>query len=53
VLTVSQNDGDITPVYFEQNLKMDMAAADAGASTSVQPGVVKVTTQLSVMYELK
>ncbi|MFX3648491.1 SIMPL domain-containing protein [Paenibacillus sp.] len=53
VITVSQNDGNVTPVYFEQNLKMDMAAADAGASTSVQPGVVKVTTQLSVMYELK
>jgi len=53
VITVSQNDGNVTPVYFEQNLKMEMAAADAGASTSVQPGVVKVTTQLSVMYELK
>lgn len=53
VITVSQNDSGNNVVYFEQNLKMDMATADAAASTSVQPGEVKVTTQLSVMYELK
>lgn len=53
VLTVSQNDGNNNAVYFEQNLKMEMASADTAASTSVQPGEVKITTQLSVMYELK
>ncbi|MBT2290445.1 SIMPL domain-containing protein [Paenibacillus albidus] len=52
VLTVSQNDGNTTPVYFEQNVKM-MSTADSAAGTAVQPGEVKVSTQLSVMYELK
>jgi len=34
-------------------MNMAKATADSEASTSVQPGEVKVTTQLSVMYELK
>lgn len=54
VVTVVQNDGYSSMPYYEQNLKMDMASADAGAvPTAVQPGEVKITTQLSVMYELK
>lgn len=53
VLTVSQNDGGNSAVYFDQKVNMEMASADTAASTSVQPGEVKVTTQLSVMYELK
>ncbi|GIO32732.1 MULTISPECIES: SIMPL domain-containing protein [Paenibacillus] len=52
VLVVSQ--GDVgNPVVFT-NAKMDsLATADAGNSTSVSPGEVKVSTQLSVQYELK
>lgn len=53
VISVSQNDGGNSAVYFAQNMKMEMASADTAASTSVQPGEVKLTTQLSVMYELK
>jgi uncharacterized protein YggE len=53
VIFVSQNDSFTNPVFFDQNLKMSVPAADAGASTSVQPGEVKITTQLSVTYELK
>ncbi|MDR9852016.1 SIMPL domain-containing protein [Paenibacillus sp. VCA1] len=52
VLVVSQ--GDVgNPVVFT-NAKLDsLATADAGNSTSVSPGEVKVSTQLSVQYELK
>ncbi len=53
VISVSQNDSSVNPVYFNQNMKLEAAAADSAAGTSVQPGEVKITTQLSVMYELK
>ena len=53
VIIVSQNDGGNYPVYFEQNLKAVPSAADDAGGTTVQPGEVKVTTQLSVTYELK
>jgi uncharacterized protein YggE len=53
VINVSQNDGGTAPVYFAQNEMLKSSAADDAGSTSVEPGEVKVTTQLSVMYELK
>ncbi|MDR0268884.1 SIMPL domain-containing protein [Paenibacillus sp.] len=50
VLTVSQNDVS-NPVIFA---KSEMAAAaDNNSSNWVAPGEVKVSTQLSVQYELK
>ncbi|OBZ10759.1 hypothetical protein A8L34_19530 [Bacillus sp. FJAT-27264] len=53
VVSVSQNDLGSQPVFFDQTLKAMAASADASGSTSVQPGEVKVTTQLNVTYELK
>ncbi|ULO07421.1 SIMPL domain-containing protein [Paenibacillus sp. 19GGS1-52] len=52
VVTVTQNDDGNNPVYAAQAEKL-MGAADSAGSTSVEPGEVKVTTQLSVTYELK
>ncbi|NGM85326.1 SIMPL domain-containing protein [Paenibacillus sp. 7124] len=52
VLTVSQNDGGAGPILYEQNAKMMYGAADSAASTAVQPGEVKITTQLNVIYQL-
>ena len=52
VISVSQSDVSNTPIYYE-NMKMESAAADTAGGTSVQPGEVKVTTMLSVTYELK
>ncbi|MFE4714686.1 SIMPL domain-containing protein [Paenibacillus sp. NPDC056722] len=53
VISVSQNDLGSQPVFFDQTLKAMAASADASGNTSVQPGEVKVTTQLNVTYELK
>ncbi|MFF2909162.1 SIMPL domain-containing protein [Paenibacillus sp. NPDC057934] len=53
VINVSQNDLGSQPVFFDQTLKAMAASADASGNTSVQPGEVKVTTQLNVTYELK
>lgn len=52
VVTVTQNDDGNNPVYAAQAEKL-MSTADSAGSTSVEPGEVKVTTQLSVTYELK
>nr|WP_154122184.1 SIMPL domain-containing protein [Paenibacillus monticola] len=52
VVTVTQNEDGNNPVYAAQAEKL-MGAADSAGSTSVEPGEVKVTTQLSVTYELK
>ncbi|AIQ10744.1 SIMPL domain-containing protein [Paenibacillus durus] len=52
VLTVSQNDGGISPVRYEENVKAMASVADNAGGTAVQPGEVKITTQLSVMYQL-
>ncbi|MCL6603972.1 MAG: SIMPL domain-containing protein [Paenibacillus sp.] len=52
VTTVSQNDVGANPIYYD-NMKMESGAADSAGGTSVQPGEVKVTTMLSVTYELK
>lgn len=53
VLVVSQGDTS-DPVVF-QNAKMEMmdAASKSGSSTAVQAGEIKVSTQLSVQYEIK
>ncbi|MGN7360844.1 SIMPL domain-containing protein [Paenibacillus sp. SAF-054] len=52
VLVVSQGDVN-NPVIFTQ-AKMEAASmADSANSTAVAPGEVKVSTQLSVQYELK
>ncbi|MDF9840734.1 MULTISPECIES: SIMPL domain-containing protein [unclassified Paenibacillus] len=53
VVTVTQNDVGNNPVYYMENAAMSKAAADTAGGTSVEPGQVKVTTQLSVVYELK
>ncbi|MDQ0194760.1 SIMPL domain-containing protein [Paenibacillus wynnii] len=52
VVTVTQSDVSNNPVYYD-NMKMEAAAADSAGGTSVQPGEVKITTMLSVTYELK
>lgn len=52
VLVVSQ--GDVSnPVIFNEAKMSVAAAADSANSTAVSPGEVKVSTQLSVQYELK
>lgn len=53
VVTVIQSDDGNHPVIYAEAAKMANSAADSGASSSVEPGEVKVTTQLSVTYELK
>ncbi|WP_379163432.1 SIMPL domain-containing protein [Paenibacillus sp. sgz5001063] len=53
VVTVTQNDDGNNPVVYMENAVMSKAAADTAGGTSVEPGEVKVSTQLSVMYELK
>lgn len=53
VINVSQNDSGTNPVYFAQAEMLKNVAADSAAGTTVQAGEVKVTTQISVMYELK
>lgn len=52
VLSVSQVDNSASPVLYAQSESlMKSSAADAG-STEVQAGEVKITTQLSVIYQL-
>ena len=53
VVTVTQNDDGNNPVVYMETAAMSKAMADKDGSTSVEPGVVKVSTQLSVVYELK
>lgn len=53
VVTVIQSDDGNNPVIFTEGAKMANASADSAAGSSVEPGEVKVTTQLSVTYELK
>ncbi|WP_019914357.1 SIMPL domain-containing protein [Paenibacillus sp. HW567] len=53
VVTVTQNDDGNNPVVYMENAAMSKVAADAAGGTSVEPGEVKVSTQLSVVYELK
>lgn len=53
VLVVSQ--GDVAnPVVFAESAMAKMDSANsAGSTSSVEPGEVKVSTQLSVQYEMK
>lgn len=53
VVTVIQNDDGNNPVYYMENAMASKASADMAAGTSVEAGEVKVSTQLSVTYELK
>ncbi|WNS42088.1 SIMPL domain-containing protein [Paenibacillus sp. MMS20-IR301] len=53
VVTVIQNDTGNYPVAYAEGAKMLNATADMAGSSSVEPGEVKVSTQLSVTYELK
>lgn len=53
VVTVIQNDDGNNPVVYMESAQMSKASADMAAGTSVEAGEVKVSTQLSVMYELK
>ncbi|OMF98223.1 SIMPL domain-containing protein [Paenibacillus sp. FSL R7-0337] len=50
VTVVQSDDGNNPVVYAEAAQKMAM---DSAAGSSVEPGQVKVTTQLNVTYELK
>ncbi|MDT3427326.1 uncharacterized protein YggE [Paenibacillus forsythiae] len=52
VLTVSQNDASTIPVFYEGAMRAESKMADNAGGTAVQPGEVKITTQLSVMYQL-
>ncbi|MNC35706.1 26 kDa periplasmic immunogenic protein precursor [compost metagenome] len=53
VVTVIQNDDGNNPVIYMEQAAMSKASADAAGGTSVEPGEVKVSTQLNVVYELK
>lgn len=53
VVTVTQNDDGNNPVVYLETSAMSKAVADSSGGTTVEPGVVKVSTQLSVIYELK
>ncbi|WP_054943368.1 SIMPL domain-containing protein [Paenibacillus ihuae] len=53
VVTVIQNDDGNHPVIYMENAAMSKVAADTAGGTSVEPGEVKVSTQLNVVYELK
>jgi uncharacterized protein YggE len=53
VVTVIQSDDGNNPVIYMESAKMANTSADSAAGSSVEPGEVKVTTQLSVTYELK
>jgi uncharacterized protein YggE len=50
---VIQNDDGNNPVVYAEAAMMSKASDDSGAASSVEPGEVKVSTQLSVTYELK
>lgn len=52
VLTVTQSSSG--PAVYNQNYMMkEMAAPDAGASTQIEAGEIKVNTTVSVTYEMK
>ncbi|MNR38584.1 oxidative stress defense protein [compost metagenome] len=53
VVTVIQNDDGNNPVIYMEQAAMSKASADTAGGTSVEPGEVKVSTQLNVVYELK
>ncbi|AIQ66363.1 SIMPL domain-containing protein [Paenibacillus graminis] len=53
VITVTQSDDGNHPVVYMENATMAKSSADAAGGTYVEPGEVRVSTQLSVMYELK
>ncbi|WP_150272320.1 SIMPL domain-containing protein [Paenibacillus tepidiphilus] len=53
VVTVIQNDDGNNPVTYLETAAMSKSSADANGATSVEAGEVKVTTRLSVTYELK
>ena len=52
VLVVSQGDASNPVVYYEQNA-MSKAMDTGSGATEVEAGEIKVSTQLSVQYELK
>jgi hypothetical protein len=52
VLVVSQGDASNPVVYYEQSL-MSKAMDTASGATEVEAGEIKVSTQVSVQYELK
>ncbi|MNP35185.1 hypothetical protein D3C76_1285070 [compost metagenome] len=53
VLVVSQGDSENPILYAQAEMAMDKAALDVGASSAVEAGEIKVSTTLSVQYELK
>ena len=53
VLVVSQGESSNPIVYAQNEMLMSKASMDSSASSAVEAGEVKVSTQLSVQYELK
>lgn len=53
VVTVVQSDDGNHPVVYAEAASVQKMSMDNNAGSSVEPGQVKVTTQLSVTYELK
>lgn len=53
VVTVIQSDDGNHPVVYAEAASMQKMSMDNNAGSSVEPGQVKVTTQLNVTYELK
>ncbi|MGF7049438.1 uncharacterized protein YggE [Paenibacillus sp. DS2015] len=53
ILVVSQGDSSNPVVYYEQQNMMSAAMDKASGATEVEAGEIKVSTQLSVQFELK
>ncbi|WP_332455159.1 SIMPL domain-containing protein [Paenibacillus crassostreae] len=53
VLVVSQGDSSAPIVYAQNEMLQAKVSMDTAASTAIETGEVKVSTQLSVQYELK
>lgn len=52
VINIAQNESGSVPLFYEQ-ANMLKSSADSAAGTAIETGEVKVTAQLSVMYEMK
>lgn len=53
VVNVSLSGGGETPIYMQNEMLMSKAAADTGASTTLEAGEVTLKATVNVTYELK
>ncbi|WP_090583456.1 SIMPL domain-containing protein [Paenibacillus sp. OV219] len=55
VISISQNNVNSGPIYYGQGgmAKADMAASSESAPTSVETGVINVSTDITVVYEMQ